>query len=281
MDRARRDHLRSAGTEDITGGPSGHILSGLAYLPSGQQQEINYGNGVRTTYAYDQRQRLAQLLTVSPPSTSSQQLINFSYTFDGVSNIKAIEDHRSEATVPAGDPRRNTQAFQYDDLYRLTRAQYNLPNPVSANGGQIQYHYDRIGNMLSETSDITQTERELPVANLGAMSYGGPKGASNRTGRDAGDPPGPHALTSITPSSNDPQARVFTYDPNGNMKQIDGLSCTWDFQNRLVGVEDASMRAEYRYDYTGRRIIKRVLWKQGEPPTATAASTIGPPPARQ
>jgi YD repeat-containing protein len=49
------------------------------------------------------------------------------------------------------------------------------------------------------------------------------------------------------------------------MKQIDGLSCTWDFQNRLVGVEDASMRAEYRYDYTGRRIIKRVLWKHGEP----------------
>jgi hypothetical protein len=123
--------------EDITGGPSGHILSGLAYLPSGQQQEINYGNGVRTTYAYDQRQRLAQLLTVSPPSTSSQQLINFSYTFDGVSNIKAIEDHRSEATVPAGDPRRNTQAFQYDDLYRLTRAQYNLPNPVSANGAKF------------------------------------------------------------------------------------------------------------------------------------------------
>ena len=72
----------------IPGGPSGSILSNLVYAPSAQQQQIDYGNGVRTTYSYDNRQRLTSLLTVSQPSTLNLQLINFGYTFDGVSNIK-------------------------------------------------------------------------------------------------------------------------------------------------------------------------------------------------
>ncbi|HAV63041.1 MAG TPA: hypothetical protein DCY13_11830, partial [Verrucomicrobiales bacterium] len=48
------------------------------------------------------------------------------------------------------------------------------------------------------------------------------------------------------------------------------------FRDRLVGLEDDSMRAEYRYDFTGRRILKRVHWKQGEPgqqPTAPGAAS--------
>ena len=49
------------------------------------------------------------------------------------------------------------------------------------------------------------------------------------------------------------------------MLNIDGLLCTWDFKDQLVAVEDDTMRAEYRYDYTGRRIIKKVFWKHGEP----------------
>src|SRR5207245_4296533 len=126
---------------------------------SGQHQQIDYGNGVRTICTYDQRQRLDSLLTISQPSTFSKQLINCSYTFDGVSNIKAIQDQRDTAAVSMADKRRNSQSFAYDDFYRLTRVQYNLPAASTANGGQINYRYDRIGNMLAQTSDIT------PLAN--------------------------------------------------------------------------------------------------------------------
>jgi hypothetical protein len=45
------------------------------------------------------------------------------------------------------------------------------------------------------------------------------------------------------------------------MTEIDGLRCTWDFKDRLVAVEDDTMRAEYRYDFTDRRIIKKVWCK--------------------
>ena len=42
------------------------------------------------------------------------------------------------------------------------------------------------------------------------------------------------------------------------MSDIDGLKCTWDFKDRLRFVENDEMRAEYIYDYTDRRIAKKV-----------------------
>ncbi len=250
----------------IPGGPSGSIISSIQYQPSAQMGEINYGNGVRTSYTYDSRQRLKNLLTVSQPNGVNQQFINFGYDFDGISNIKTISDLRPASAVSAGDPRRNTQLFQYDDLYRLTRAQYSfaLPGDLARNDGEINYRYDRIGNMLAQTSTLTNhLERGLPVANLGQMESGGAMGRWNRSGRASTDPPGPHALTSIQNSEATNQTRLYPYDPNGNMTNIDGLVCTWDFKDRLIAVENDEMQASYAYDYSDRRILKDVSYKPG------------------
>ena len=231
--------------ETITGGPGGFIVSGMTYKASGQLDTTTYGNGVNTSYSYDPRLRLRSLNTVGPTA----QLLAFAYTFDGASNITRIDDNRPTGTIPANDPRRNTQVFAYDDLYRLTQVQY------PATSGQIAYGYDRIGNMLSQTSNIAHDENGLSVTNLGTMSYGGTAGASNRQGRDGGQP-GPHALTAASVGG-----RSYPYDANGNMQTIDGLACTWDFKDRLTAVENAQMRAEYTYDYTDRRITKKVTPK--------------------
>jgi RHS repeat-associated protein len=264
--------------QTITGGPAGSIISNLVYLPSDQQGEILYGNGIRTGYAYDSRLRLSSLVT-APRANPAAPFIAFDYVFDGVSNIRSITDQRPGTVVPAGDKRRNTQLFQYDDLYRLTRVQYSFSLPASSpsplggerggvraesvsNDGEINYRYDRIGNMLAQTSSITDTDPRngLPVANLGTMDSGGTAGRFNRTGRTANDPPGPHALTSLhAPGS---PLRAFPYDHNGNMTELDGMVATWDFKDRLVALEDATMRAAYAYDFTDRRITKRVTKKR-------------------
>jgi RHS repeat-associated protein len=244
----------------ITGGvngltQNGLVISNILYRPSDQLQQIDYGNGVRTTYNYDPRLRLTSLLTISHPETLNSELINFAYDFDGVSNIKAIHDNRPLSSVPAGDPRRNTQLFQYDDLYRITYAGYAFGAPGSTNvdGGSIHYRYDRIGNMLAQNSDIAHLEKGLSVTDLGGMSYGGASGKAGRIGRGANEPAGPHALTALTNSN-----RAYPYDANGNMTQSDGVTNSWDFKDRLIAVENSEMRAEYSYDYTDRRIIKRV-----------------------
>jgi len=255
-DEVRYEYNERGLMRRIIGGPNGNILSNFVYAPSGQQQQLDFGNGVRTRYDYDTRQRLKHVRSVSGALTLNQSLVDFAYAFDGVSNIKAILDQRPTSLVPAADRRRNTQTFAYDDLYRLTRVRYNLANPPSANGGEINYRYDRIGNMISQTSDIAHHEKGRSVTDLGAMTYGGAAGSANRIGRAPNDPPGPHALSSIQHATNG--SRTFPYDANGNMTEIDGLRCTWDFKDRLVAVEDGTMRAEYRYDFTDRRVLKRV-----------------------
>ncbi|HTL57157.1 MAG TPA: SpvB/TcaC N-terminal domain-containing protein [Candidatus Limnocylindrales bacterium] len=260
----------------IPGGPSGSIISNIVYQPSTQNGRIDYGNGVRTTYDYDARLRLKTLLTVAHPESSNQELIHFAYNFDGVSNIRIIEDRRPGADVPAGDPRRNTQLFQYDDLYRLKQARYSfeLPGQAKRNDGEINYRYDRIGNMLAQTSTLTNhLEKGLPVADLGEMDSGGTAGRWNRLGRGAADDPGPHALSAVR--NEHFGVRNYSYDANGNMLNIDGLTNTWDFKDRLVAVENNDMRGEYTYDYTDRRIMKRVWSKT----TNSVPSAIYPLPS--
>jgi hypothetical protein len=251
--------------QTIPGGPNGNVISAMAYAPSSQLVQTDYGNGIRTAHAYDSRLRLTTLNT-APVQSPGGSLISFSYNFDGVSNIKSITDQRPGSVVPSGDSRRNTQIFGYDDLYRITRAQYsfNVPGEGLRNDGEIDYRYDRIGNMLAQTASIVDQDplTGLPLANLGLMSSGGTAGTSGRLGRQPADPPGPHALTSISqPSTNSLQPRIYPYDANGNMLNIDGLTNTWDFKDRLVAAENSQMRAEYTYDYTDRRITKKVKKK--------------------
>jgi RHS repeat-associated protein len=249
--------------KQIIGGPNGTVISNILYQPSAQLQEIDYGNGVKTTYGYDPRLRLSSLHTQNP--AAGTDLIDFSYDFDRVSNIKDILDHRPTSAVPAGDSRRNTQLFAYDDLYRITYAGYSFAGPGLTNldGGSIDYRYDRIGNMLAQTSDITNLDSitGLPVANLGNMLSGGSSGASGRIGRQPIDPPGPHALSQISNLQTAITNRLYCYDGNGNMLNIDGLTNTWDFKDRLVSIENTNMRAIYTYDYTDRRISKVVFYK--------------------
>jgi RHS repeat-associated protein len=246
--------------ETIGGGPGGTIIGAIDYLASGQLASCSYGNGVTTGYQYDPRLRLRNLNTTGP---GGAELIRFAYSFDGASNITRIDDLRNLGGQPEATARQNTQVFGYDDLYRLTSVNY------PGNGGQIAYGYDRIGNMVSQTSGITHLEKGLSVTNLGTMSYGGTAGRTGRQGRDGGGQPGPHALTGVSEGG-----RVYPYDANGNMTNIDGLVCTWDFKDRLVAVENAEMRAEYSYDYTDRRITKKVFPKTGGQPSLVADTTL-------
>jgi RHS repeat-associated protein len=188
------------------------------------------------------RERLTSLQTTSVLAGS---LVHYGYQYDPVSNVTRIDDLRpfdGPHGVPAQSPRRNTQRFEYDDLYRLTRARYT---PVSDEStlGTITFAYDAIGNMLSQVS-------ENAAAHLGQMTYAG--GRSGRNGRAAGDPPGPHALTGTADGGS------FEYDPNGNMTEIDGATLTWDFRDRLVRFQSNGIDARYVYDYTNRRVSKLV-----------------------
>jgi YD repeat-containing protein len=94
----------------------------------GQAGEVQYGNGVYTTYTYDiTSTRLTDLATMGTTT-----LQNLHYDYDNVGNIEALTDRLDS---------NKTQNFYYDELNRLVEAD----SPVY---GTIAYRYDTIGNMI-------------------------------------------------------------------------------------------------------------------------------------
>lgn len=243
-DHCRYAYNSASFPERIDGGPGGVvIIAATSYEANAKTAQVTFGNAVTTTNEYDGRERLTRLRTSAPVAGD---LIHYSYDHDPASNIVGINDLRpmdGPNGIPADSPRRNSQRFEYDDLYRLARVRYTPTTPDEATLGTITYSYDAIGNMLSQTSDN-------PKAHLGAMTYGG--GRFGRLGRSPSDPPGPHALTATEIGG------VYDYDANGNMTSVDGATLSWDFRDRLVRFQQGKVDAQYTYDYSNRRVAKLV-----------------------
>ena len=84
---------------------------------------VNYPNGLRTEYTYDNINRLTQLTN----KLGGNVLSEFSYAYDKNSNIIAITANGQTTT------------YQYDPLNRLT----GIKRP---GGEEINYQYDSRGN---------------------------------------------------------------------------------------------------------------------------------------
>ncbi len=102
-----------------------------SYTAVGDPLSIDYGNDkVNSTYQYiPQNNRLYSLRT---DSATQGGLINISYNYDNVGNIRIISD----SVTPS-----RTRMYTYDDLDRLIAAGSQLY------GGYLLYQYDKIGNM--------------------------------------------------------------------------------------------------------------------------------------
>ena len=197
------------------------FVNNIDYMALGKRTRIATADGATTTYEYDLRQRLSALRTAGAQNTVYQ---DWRYQLDGVSNILRIDDLRP-ALTPADN---GSQTFTYDGLNRLLTTHY-------ADGEQIEFGYDPLGNLVRKTSS-------LPEQNLGDFQIG----------QDAG----PHALTQAS-------GGAWRYDANGNLTEREpagrGFAYTWDFRNRLMEITgDVGLRQQNRYDYADQRVAKWV-----------------------
>lgn len=238
-----------------------NVITRYSYNPAGQNARLELTGGMITTYDYDHRLRLSRMRTTR--AQDGIQLQNLHYSFDAVSNITRIADGRTAADhtaiaadlhISLAEARQfdNTQDFQYDALYRLTRA----ANPTAY--GTIDYRYDRIGNMILKHAHLLEPDA---LMDLGSMHSGGALGTSGRNGRAPGEAPGPHAITATEKGPGNAPL-TMTYDANGNMTTDRGMTLTWDHKDRLAGLASETDTAVYLYDYTNTRKQKRL---QGKP----------------
>ena len=264
----------------------------IAYNAKGQRALIAYGNGVMTRYAYDPLTfRLVRLRSEDCQRSSDTwtgaggPLQDFTYGYDLVGNITSIEDRSPNSGVvnsPHGRDRLIRQ-FEYDPLYRLTRAggrackDIGKPRPVTdqAHCGAYTAPYmpgaanPNQRNAPELTEYYTETYNYDPAGNMLVLRYSAASGSWTRSFGIDGLPPEQWASARnnrLSSMRQNGDTHSFEYDANGNMLvQNTERRYIWDHADRLIGFtnqpqgsEQASVDARYLYGAGGLRVKKWV-----------------------
>jgi RHS repeat-associated protein len=156
-------------------------------------------NGIIASYAYDAASRLTNLVY---QTSSNAVLQSFAYTYDAVGNPLRVQ--REDNTY---------ELYKYDNLYQLTRVDYDASNTVSSTNW-TSYAYDPVGN------------RTNMIQALGTNTI------STVYTYDVAD-----RLLTVTSAT---YAATLRWDKNGNLTNqvVNGTNTwyTWDFENKLVTV---------------------------------------------
>ncbi len=136
LNRLTQSTMPSGRTEAYTYTPNGNIdtitseekLYDYEYYDTGLVKSINYPNGLKTVYEYDNINRITGM-TVSKGNTV---IYTLSYTYDANGNILS-ETRNGQVT-----------SYSYDCMDRLSSVTYSDGNTVS-------YEYDAVGNRTKET----------------------------------------------------------------------------------------------------------------------------------
>jgi len=197
----------------------GQLFSHVQRDASGLLGQVDYADAAATkrAFSYDQRQRLSSVQTYRGPpvlwngpsatyfppppgAPPTQQLLleDTDVSYDSVDNITEIRDWRLADEWPAG-AKPVTRAFEYDDLYRLTRVAYAYPSgsdtwtsPFAAEEADAtrtqtpsphvafanraleqRYQYDWLGNTSRTTDDANGFyDRSIGQVTNGTASAG-------------------------------------------------------------------------------------------------------------
>ncbi len=178
----------------------------------GQVEKARYGNGVDTTYAYDQFGRIRSVHT----KNGSAGILNKTYQYDALGNLISRHDIIEDVR----------ETFNYDGLNRLTQVNYaGTGSDFASSIGQsvVNYSYDELGNIIHK-SDIMNT------------------GEQYRYGETAGtEHAGPHAVTSI------PGMGDFRYDKNGNQTFGRGRAVSYNAFNKPDLITHQGRNTQMRY----------------------------------
>jgi RHS repeat-associated protein len=257
------------------------FLTHADYDAKGLRVLCEYGNGVSTTFTYDNL--TLRLTGVATTRASDNALLqDLSYTYDPVGNVTQVTDAAQQmvffnnAVVTAG-----TQ-YQYDALYRVIQSS---GREHAAQGTAPQYDWNdapRIG--LPQPGDgtamrtYTEQYQYDMVGNIQSMIHQAANG--NWTRFYAYDPASNHLLSSSMPgdSATAPYSAQYAYDLHGNMSQMPHLPLMrWDFNDHLQATSQQAVNSGtgeityFVYDAAGQRVRKVTEGQAaaGQTPTRT------------
>jgi RHS repeat-associated protein len=215
-------------------------------------------------------------------------LSKFDYTYDAGGNILTWVQQTD--TNPA-----QTYSLEYDRADELTAATLAATTPK-----RYRYGYDAAGNRTAEQIDDVVTSASYDnmnrlvsqqpggsIAFRGTLSepatvtVGGTPAAVTSSNTFSGSAPAPSGTSTVVVAATDSSgntrtntyqvsetgtSKTFTYDPNGNLTGDGTKTYEWDAENRLVAINQGTLRSEFTYDGGGRRT--RIVEKNNSVVTA-------------
>lgn len=223
----------------------GPLMTNIGYNHYGEKVRTVYGNETKTTYEYTANQRRLDRLKVNSPNFDSNDLLDFSYSFDRIGNIKSLQNSAPGANVDGVNMGGSFQrTYDYDKFNRLTKSQSgpdeNATYSLNMNYGVMHRIKEKQQNHTINT--ITQVQN----------SYNNVYNYDMTTNR----------LVDIT--NNGTTIQKFDYDLAGNTTSHTYTSSEFGTNKRMIWDENNMMKAiksgqdvqYYVYDHTGERTIK-------------------------
>jgi RHS repeat-associated protein len=224
--------------------PEGTLMYTLDHVGNRLSMHSELSDGVNVSYAWDEDERLSTVVDHSTGGGTTTydydyagNLESFGYpngvtttnTFDNLNRLTDISVANSSGVIAAYDyslgatgnrtavmeASGRTVAWRYDSLYRLTS---EVISWASSGNGTIGYTYDPVGNRLGRTSSVSG----VPATTSG---YG-----TNDTLNSDG------------------------YDANGDTRMSGSNAYQYDFEDRLVSMNNGSVVVSY--DGDGNRLSK-------------------------
>ncbi len=274
--------------QGFNGGTITSPIEGIAYDAKGQRQYLKLGKGTITHYDYDKETfRLRQLRTTRPaydpafPNYRSnlnddRVLQQLHYCYDPVGNISEIFDEAYKPAFFANAIVEPKNQYEYDALYRLTKAtgredaaantaptqietaSHESSFPIQAAGAlrmytQI-YDYDAVGNIKSmqHAAGAGSWTRRY------AYAFDDPQQAASnrlwRTWQGSGDYATANQLSRVT----------YAYDSHGSMLNLanapDDYRMQWDHRDMIGKINlGGGGFAHYQYDSGKQRTRKTII----------------------
>ncbi len=277
----------------------------IAYNAKGQRVLVAYGNGIMTRHAYDEQTfRLSRLCTerfTFTEDTAAQTLTwashgqvlqDFSYSYDPVGNITAIDERGDNCGIAGSVLGRDRllRELTYDPIYRLLSATgradkgIGQPRPFADDpragfyaGGAPTPNQN---NAPELTEGYTETYEYDPAGNMLRLGYQALSGQWTRRFGMAGQTPDQWAQANsnrLTSLVNGPDTLQYQFDANGNLiHQNTEKHHTWDHADRMIrfrvqpaATSPSSIEARYLYGADGMRVKKWVRNQQGQVHTST------------
>jgi RHS repeat-associated protein len=261
----------------------------IRYNEKGQKTFLALGNGTLTQYEYDRETfRLVQIQTTRPsdpagfPTRRSnlidpvivQQLL---YAYDPVGNVTECRDDAYEPVYFQNQQVEPRSRYEYDALYRLTRATGRENGALRGAPAHLDGIPDDANFPILDTDPnalriYTQTYRYDAAGNIQRVRHDAGLGSWTRDYAYAFEDPAQPASNRLWQTwvgGNRAQAVTYSHDTHGNMRKLapadPRFNLRWDHRDMLRSLDlGGGGRAYYQYDADKQRTRKRIDGQNGQ-----------------